>query len=102
MSVRPVRSTGRTPAALLGLADDDDVLKIFQPAAHLGDFIPERTMGNQDLGPAVVEKISVILGAHQGVDGHRHGADLHRPEEAGGEFGRIVEQEQDAVLHLDA
>ena len=42
--------------------------------------------------------MAVVVAAVEQADRHRHGADLQRAEEGDGEDGRVVEDEQHAVL----
>ncbi len=36
------------------------------------------------------------------IEGHSHRAETHGAKEAGGEFGRVVEQQRHPLLHLHA
>ena len=94
--VRKVMKTG------LGSAGDHDVLQIPQPVSHRGHLVPQLPLHYERLGPAVVQEILIISRAHHGVDRDWNGSDLDGSEKTRHEFGRIVQEEKDAILHLNA
>jgi len=67
-----------------------------------GRASPRRVLDDRDFGAAVVEEELVLAGRHERVEGHRDGTELHRAPERRREGGRVVKDEEDAVLDLHA
>jgi len=78
---------------------DDDMLEEAELVFDRFELAVEFLVDDQDLGTAVVEKIEVVLGLHQGVEADWYRPDLDGPEEGQGIEFRIQQQKGDSILH---
>ena len=60
----------------------------------------QRVADDEHARPAVDQHMQIVRRRQQRIDRHRHRTDLHRAEETGREVGRIVHQQQRALLDL--
>ena len=85
------------------IADDHDVLERRDVAARdRGDARQQVCVDDRDAGAGIVENVAVVGRLPQRVQRDRHGADLDRAEERGGEGRRVEEEEDDAFFRPDA
>src|SRR5512141_2624989 len=62
----------------------------------------KRRADDSDTRAAVIEQVFVVARFEQRVHGHGHAADLDGAEEAGGEVGRVQQEEEYPLFHAHA
>ena len=94
--VRESRRTGRGCPI-----HHDDVLQKLGLILYFLDIAVEGRIDHQDSCSAVVEKIKVVFGAHEGVEADGDGADLDGSKECLGIYLGIEEEQCHSLFHSD-
>ena len=78
------------------------VTKVWLRGKCRRNFGIQGSVDDQDLGPALDQKIGVVGSTERGVSRNRDSADLHHAKIGGRELGTIREKQQNSLFFLNA